>query len=128
MKGHKLTSPQGCPIRKFEPIQGADYAPDRPSPKAAEIPPPGNCCGAKEDELKPMTWAEAAQHLTESMKQWRKDGYPTTPDNVYNARVSQCQEGCPHYRFFQCRLCKCLVFTKAKVPNEQCPADRWEKL
>lgn len=125
LKGHALSSPQGCPIKKFEPINGADYAPDRPAPEAPSIPPPGNCCGGKDEELKPMGWAEAIKHLRESLAQWEKDGRPLVPEANYHVRVNICQDNCPHYRWFQCRLCKCLVFAKAKLPHEICPADRW---
>lgn len=127
LKGHALSSPQGCPLKKFEPINGAAYAPDRPAPEAPSIPPPGNCCGSKDDELKPMGWAEAITHLRQSLAQWEKEGRPLTPQDVYDERVSKCQDNCPHYRWFQCRLCKCLVFTKAKLPHEKCPADRWQR-
>jgi hypothetical protein len=125
LKGHQLSSPQGCPIKKFDPINGADYAPDRPALEAPAVPPPGNCCGKGDDELKPMSWAQAITHLKDSMAQWERDGWPLLPDASYQARVNRCQDECPHYRWFQCRLCKCFVFTKAKLPHETCPAGRW---
>lgn len=126
LKGHRLSSTQGCPIKKFEPIQGADYAPDRPARPAPEVVTPGDCCGT-DAELKPMSWIDATTHLAQSMFAWAKDHFETVPDEVYSERVGSCQDNCPHYRWFQCRLCKCLVFTKAKVPHEKCPADRWKR-
>jgi hypothetical protein len=126
LKGHQLSSPLCCPLKRFEPINGADYAPDRPAPEAPSIPPPGNCCG-EDAVLKPMNWNQAITHLAESLKQWQAEGRPLAPENVYNDRVGSCQDNCPHYRWFQCRLCKCLVFAKAKLPHETCPAGRWKQ-
>lgn len=126
LKGHALSSPQGCPIKKFPPVQGADYAPDRNVRPAPEVPMPGNCCGSDAD-LKPMNWSQAASHLTASLATWARDGFKTTPDDVYNERVGTCQDNCPSYKWFQCRMCKCLVFTKAKIPSERCPAERWKR-
>jgi hypothetical protein len=125
LKGHQLSSPQGCPIKKFEPIQGADYAPDTPVRPASNIPQPGNCCGQTETEIKPLTYGEATAKLLESLERWRKDGLPITPDTVYDARIASCQDNCPHYRWFQCRLCKCMIFLKARLPHESCPVGRW---
>lgn len=127
LKGHRLSSPQGCPIRKFPPINGADYAADSPARKAAEVPQPGDCCGRKEPELKAMTWSQATAHLAESMKKWEAAGFKLTPEKIYHDRVGSCQDNCPHYRWFQCRLCKCVVLTKARLPHEKCPAGRWRE-
>lgn len=123
LKGHALASAQGCPLRKFEPVDGADYAPDAPIAPAAEVPKPGGCCGG-DAGIKPMTWAEATTHLAESMRDWLAEGAPMTPDDVYNTRVDTCKN-CPQFRFYQCRLCKCFILAKAKVPGEQCPLNRW---
>lgn len=74
-----------------------------------------------------MTWKEAAEHLTASLATWARTGFKLAPDDVYDERVATCQDNCPHYRWFQCRLCRCLVFTKAKVPTEECPVKRWKR-
>jgi hypothetical protein len=124
LKGHVLSSPQGCPLKKFEPILGADYAPDLPA--TIPEPPAGDCCG-KDADLSPMSWTQAAAHLSASLAEWVRTGVPLTDDVVYDERVDSCQDGCPSYRWFQCRLCKCLIFTKAKLPHETCPAGRWKR-
>lgn len=126
LKKHALTSPQGCPIKKFPPIQNAGYSPDIEVEPAK--PPSGECCGKGGDpDLKPMSWADAAKHLAAAMAQWVRDGCPLTTDEIYQERVGTCQDGCPHFRWFQCRLCKCPIFTKAKVPTEKCDAGRWRR-
>lgn len=127
LKGHSLSSAQGCPLRKFDPVDGADYAADAPVAPAEDAPKPGGCCGGEAD-VEPMTWTQAVSHLAASMRDWVKAGVPLTPDDVYNTRVDTCKNECPHYRHFQCRLCKCLVMAKARVPGEKCPADRWPPL
>lgn len=127
LKGHALTSAQGCPQRKFDPVDGADYAPDIEVASAKDVPKPGGCCGGEAD-AKPMTYAEATIHLAASIRDWIADGTPLTPDDVYNTRVDTCKNGCPHYRFYQCGLCKCFVLAKAKIPGEQCPVNRWPAL
>lgn len=127
LKGHALSSPQGCPIKKFAPINGAGYAPDKTVLPAVSVPQPGNCCSAADAELKPMSWSEAGSHLASSMAEWARTGFKTAPDDIYSERVATCQDNCPSYRWFQCRLCRCFVFSKAKVPHETCPAGRWKR-
>ncbi len=39
-RGHYLTSPTGCPLKKFAPLRNFDYAVDRP--KAVNL---WGCCG-----------------------------------------------------------------------------------
>jgi hypothetical protein len=124
LKGHGLASPQGCPIKKFEPINGADYAPDRPAPEAPSSRRPATAAGNR-PELKPMSWAQAITHLKDSLAQWERDGKAAHSRGRLPRPRGRCQDDCPHYRWFQCRLCKCLVFAKAKLPHETCPAGRW---
>lgn len=124
-RGHSLTSPQGCPIKKFPPIQNAGYAVDQP-PEPVQANPTG-CCGRTDSDLQPMTWKEAAEHLAASMAAWAKTGFKITSDDVYDERAATCQDNCPHYRWFQCRLCRCLIFTKARIPTEECPVKRWKR-
>lgn len=128
MKGHVLQGSLGCPLRKFEGVDGAGYMEDLPVPMP-ELPRPGapGCCGgAPEDVLKPLTWAEAWKHLNESIAKWRAAGNPLTPPEAYAKRLVICM-ACPkgQYRWFQCRHCKCLVHTKAKLATETCPYGLW---
>jgi hypothetical protein len=126
-KGHSLSSPQGCPIKKFPPIEGASYAPDLPAREVSNAVDSTNCCGRTDPDLTPMTWKEAADHLSASLVEWARTGFPITSDEVYAERVVTCQDDCRNYRWFQCRLCKCLIFTKARVPSEKCPAEKWKR-
>lgn len=124
LKGHALSSPQGCPLKKFEPVSGASYAVDVQVDPHVPAVQAVDCCG-KDKELTPMSWSEAADHLRKSLGTWVADGCPIVTDTVYTERVSKCQDGCPHYKWFQCRQCKCVVLSKAKLPHETCPAGRW---
>lgn len=124
LKGHKLSSPQGCPVHKFEPVHGADYANDKPAKTAVQVPQPGNCCGNKDPDLVPLSWNDAATKLAASMRTWAASGFVTVDEKKYNQRFDTCLE-CEHYRWFQCRLCKCVVMVKAKLPEESCPAQKW---
>jgi hypothetical protein len=130
LRGHKLSSPQGCPLQKFPPILGADYAVDM-QPRTESAPgAPGGCCGSgAADELKPLSWGQAIQHLQDSLEQWNREGRKLTPEKDYLGRVDKCQTNqCGHYKWFQCRLCKCFVFAKAKLPHESCPAGLWSSV
>lgn len=40
LKGHLVTSPTGCPERRFDPVDGADYDPDVPLRSVSTT-----CCG-----------------------------------------------------------------------------------
>lgn len=126
LKGHALLGSAGCPLRKFEPVEAAGYAHD----KDVDLTPAGGtgpgCCGDGPAELKPLSWPQALAHLTTSVKEWRAKGYPITESAVYAARTGKCK-ACPgqHYAWFQCRLCKCVVYSKAMLATETCPAGYW---
>ena len=126
LKGHALTSPVGCPVRKFEPIQAADYAPDR----LVELPLPGEapkrCCGAVPEPLKPLTLPEALAHMKQSLAAWKAAGFPTLTGKPYADRIATCKN-CPSgfYAWFQCSQCRCIVYSKALLATEHCPAGHW---
>lgn len=125
LKGHPLQSPVGCPIRKFEPVEGAGYHEDRsytdqPSgtrPCCAGLPP-----GV--DDVVPMTWHQALAAFAASMAKFASEGFQLADGKVYSDRLVQCRS-CEEYRHFQCRLCKCVCLAKAKVAHEQCPKKKW---
>ncbi len=120
IKGHKLSSPAGCPVRKFEPVNGADYAPDVPLPEPTE---PGCGCG-KTDSVAPLTYPQAFGEFTRSLARWAIQGAPLANDEQHSARHGVCKV-CPRYMHFQCTICKCVVMVKAKMLTEKCPEDRW---
>lgn len=123
LKRHTLQAPVGCPARKFPPVDGADYLPDL-APIARPAPPTGTACCGQSAELKPLTYTQAVAHLTQSMSVWADAGFPFAPANVYEKRVALCK-ACEHYRFFQCKLCHCIVLSKAKLATEACPTGKW---
>jgi hypothetical protein len=130
LKGHVLQGTLGCPIKKFAGIEGVGYMEDLPVP-TPEMPEAGGCatCGATDGDLAPMTWPEVVRHLMEAGKKWREAGYPLTPDKAYVERINTCKTCSKgQYKWFQCRHCKCLIYTKAKLASEDCPYGLWPKL
>lgn len=125
LKGHALQGAAGCPVQKFPPINAADYAPDR----YVELPKPAvarPCCGQPPAVLKPMTFVEAMAHLKESMQKWSAAGFPRCAADEYARRTNVCKN-CPSgfYAWFQCSQCKCVIYTKAALATEKCPAGHW---
>lgn len=125
LKGHGLASPLGCPIQKFPGVEGASYMEDRPAAKV-EVGAALPCCGEGAPEVKELTYAQAAQAFVEDMKAWKAAGFPLLSEAHYNERVGICKT-CPggFYRWFQCRACKCLIFSKAKLATTACPGGYW---
>ena len=119
----------GCPIKKFEGVGGAGYLEDLPVP-VPELPAAtSTCCGPAAGDIKPMSWLEVWKHLNEAMVGWRKAGFPMLSGAPYTERLSACRQ-CPkgQYRWFQCRHCRCCVYTKAKLATEECPFGFWPKI
>jgi hypothetical protein len=130
LKGHVLQGTLGCPLKKFEGIQGVGYMDDLPVP-TPELPAisANGCCGpVPEGELKPMSWGEVWRHLMAAMEDWKKAGFPVVPGEAYVERVNVCKS-CPkgQYQWFQCKHCRCVIYTKAKLATEDCPFGLWPK-
>lgn len=132
LKGHKLSSPAGCPVRKFEPVEGADYAPD----KLVEVHAPAltGCCGQPAGENQPeskppaVRWEDVVAQFAKSLTEWVKQGLPLVPHVVHMERVGQCKkDDCGEYRDFYCSACKCLVYVKGKLATEDCPKRLWKR-
>lgn len=121
--GHQLASPEGCPEKKFAPIQGAQYA----VPREAVAPPVlTGCCNNSTEELKALTWPEVLAHFAESMTRWVAEGCPLVKKEAHAARYSKCKSNeCGQFRSFYCHHCKCIAYTKAKVATETCPKGMW---
>ena len=130
MKGHVLQGSPGCPVKKFEGVDGTGYMDDLPVP-TPELPAVGasGCCGHADGELKPMGWPEVWRHFQQAMADWKKSGFQLTEPADYVKRIQVCRD-CPkkQYQWFQCRQCKCIVYTKAKLATETCPYGLWPKL
>lgn len=124
LKGHALSSPQGCPVKKFPPIQNADYAPDREVPKPGEGGGAG-CCGQAAD-MPPVSWGQVVGQFKSAMVDWTKAGLPVVSQEEHSQRVGTCRSNeCGQYWLFYCKQCKCVAFLKAKLATEDCPKGLW---
>lgn len=122
-KGHLPTSPTGCPVHKFEPINGAGYDEDRlADPVAINM----DCCSGGNNEMPDLSWSQVLAMFAQSMVRWVKGGMALAPEKVHGDRLRKC-ESCPHRSNFWCSKCKCVCYLKAKVATEQCPDSppRW---
>lgn len=121
LKGHALQSAQGCPLRKFPPIAGADYAPDKPVP--VEPPQIVSCCGGT-PAMPPLTWPEVVRQFGISMARWVAEGCPVVDAHGHGERYGKCKS-CTRFVGFYCEVCKCVAYLKAKVATESCPEGKW---
>jgi len=120
-KGHLPTSPTGCPIRKFEPVNGAGYDDDRlPELPVIDMPP---CCGHS-NEMPDLSWGQVLSMFAQSMVRWVAAGLPMASDASHASRLRKCDK-CPHRKNFWCQKCKCVCYLKTKVATESCPDNRW---
>lgn len=123
LKGHDLSSPLGCPIKKFTPVDDAGYAVENaPAPPAPRMV---DCCGGNA-AMPPLTWTQVFASFTKSMVEWIKAGAPLVSSEVHGQRYDQCKN-CTRFRNFYCEHCKCIAYLKTKLATEQCPlpAPRW---
>lgn len=122
LRGHNLASPAGCPLKKFPPIQGADYAKDHePAPVQIEQ----GCCG-QNDGMPPLTWTDVVRAFAESVVNWIKAGLPLVGSEQHGLRYGECKK-CPHFQGFYCKKCRCIGYLKTKIGSEKCPDQppRW---
>jgi hypothetical protein len=121
-KGHSLASPNGCPIQKFPPLDGASYDMDQePDPM---LEPTCAGCTAVNHNMPDMTWPQVIQHFTSSMIRWAAAGMPLVSDTEHAQRQQTCQ-ACPRRKNHWCSICHCLIYLKSKVRTESCPEYRW---
>ena len=91
------------------------------------IEPNTPCCAeVPEGELKPLGAKEILEHMLQAVKAWKEAGFPLAEDAVYHQRLRICRS-CPknQYQWFQCRHCRCIVYSKAKLATEVCPYGLW---
>jgi len=123
LKGHASSSPEGCPIYKFPPIQGAQYASVREAPSPPAF---ANCCGNTIQELEPLTWPQVLAHFAESMTKWIASGMKVVKKDTHMSRYGTCKlNTCGEFRDFYCHHCKCIAYCKAKLATETCPKKLW---
>ena len=125
MKGHGLSSLEGCPVKKFPPVGSAGYAEDRP----VATPAPGQVRGCEScgsQGMPPMNWGQVLASFTKSMVDWIRAGVPLVGGRIHGLRYDQCKT-CTEFRSFYCAHCKCLAYLKTKLATEQCPLPepRW---
>jgi hypothetical protein len=127
LKGHNLSSPVGCPEKRFAPTEGAAYMENKPAAEPIKVEA-SSCCGNK-SEVKELSYVQAMAALAHDLKLWQGAGYALVSDADYEARIFICK-ACPgnYYRWFQCRACKCIIYAKAKLPVTTCPGGYWPKL
>lgn len=125
LKGHRMNSPVGCPVNKFAGVNGAGIMPDSPV-KIASAAPCTHC--DEKGVIRSIGWTEALGQFQQAVDEWNAAGRPLVSQKQHAARISVCKK-CPgkHYQHFQCKLCKCVVFLKAKLPTETCPANYWPR-
>lgn len=127
LKGHPLQSPAGCPVRKFEPVDGAGYHADTAAPEMPAVAASARCCGgvvAGDQDVAPLSWNQALASLAASLGEFAAKGFKLVDADTYASRLVQCRS-CPEYRFFQCRLCRCVCVVKARLAHEVCPKQKW---
>lgn len=124
LKGHNLGADEGCPIHKFEPVNGADYAPDNGAPMAFQTAASAGCCGPKQEEMPEVTWVEVLKQFAVSMAEWIRTGTKLVSSEIHGERYATCK-GCDRFNRFYCRDCRCLSFLKAKMAPLGCPRHKW---
>jgi len=114
----------GCPVRKFPPINEAAYMEDTPVPPPARAS--GNChgCGEFDPADLPLTFGEVTKHFAKAVSTWIAEGLPLVDAKVHGARYAACR-GCIHFKNYQCKLCRCIVYIKAKLATAECPKQLW---
>ena len=71
---------------------------------------------------------EVVQHMLSAVAAWRKAGCALLSGPAYDERIAACKTCAKgQYVFFQCRHCRCVVYTKAKLPGEDCPYGLWPR-
>lgn len=124
-KGHLLSSPAGCPIKKFPPVLAASYAPDREPDPLPEKPPAGCAeCGVAGEGMPDLSWRQVLAQFGQSMITWVQRGLPLVERQEHGQRTSIC-ETCEFRRNFWCTVCKCVYYAKAKLATEDCPKKKW---
>ena len=116
-RGHILTSPAACPLGKFMAANSSENAPSATPGCASK-----NCNEAK--DIQPLAYAQALTAFRQAMVMWVAAKTPLVSTSTYSQRISVCSK-CPQYQWFQCKLCKCVVFVKARMGTTKCPAGKW---
>ncbi len=84
------------------------------------------CC-QPEGDLVPLSMGEVVRHLMHSVEEWKNGGFPLVSESAYVERTRTCKI-CDDYKWFQCKQCRCIIYSKAKLATEKCPRGLWRKL
>ena len=124
LKGHKLSSPMGCPVKKFPPVNSAAYMDDVPVPPRAIASANCRSCSDPGAQLAPLRFRDVMKQFGTSMATWVAEGLPLADKETHGARYAKCKP-CEHYANHVCQLCKCVAYAKTKLATEKCPAGFW---
>lgn len=61
---------------------------------------------------------------TQAAVAFASTGLKTVPVEVYRSRLQKCAH-CEMFTGLRCRVCGCIPAVKARLPHEDCPADKW---
>ena len=120
LKGHALGSPEGCPIQRFPPVEGAAYALNQQAQDQTPHIVKG-CCG-QSDDMPPLTWAQVLALFAKSMALWITEGLPLANSALHGARYDVCKR-CKKFNRFYCKHCKCVAMLKTKLLTSRCPLE-----
>jgi tetratricopeptide (TPR) repeat protein len=62
--------------------------------------------------------------VTSAMAKFVGSGFKKVSKDVHQARIGICAT-CEHHTGVRCRVCGCFTNTKAWLPHEKCPLDKW---
>lgn len=77
--------------------------------------------------IKPPTFAQKVVNLGGAIKRIAEEGYKEVSEEVYNARLSQCDKCDFKTEHWVCShpSCGCFLLKKAVLSTESCPIGRW---
>lgn len=125
-KGHLVTSPEGCPVYKFPPVEAAGYAPDIPPMDISPAEPCSSCGSTLTGDLPDLSWHQVLTQFGAAMLKWVANGAPLVNEQAHAERLTECKSNvCGRLHGFWCLDCRCVVYIKTKLATEECPKKRW---
>jgi tetratricopeptide (TPR) repeat protein len=71
-------------------------------------------------------WLRMALSAARAVGKFVGSGMKTVPATVRDRRLETCA-ACEHFTGLRCRLCGCYTKTKAWLPYEHCPIEKWQE-
>jgi len=69
-------------------------------------------------------WLKTAMSAVRTMEKSAQSGMKTVAPPIYQQRLETCAT-CPHHTGARCKVCGSFTSTKAWLPHEKCPLDKW---